>query len=38
LKPFKHNYTTIQIKKEKENISNLKITKIVKFDFNVSFF
>jgi len=37
-KSFKHNCTIIQIKKEKENISNLKITKIIKFDFNISFF
>ena len=38
LKPFKHNCTIIQIKKEKENISNLKITKIIEFDFNIGIF
>ncbi|KUK15470.1 MAG: hypothetical protein XD53_1110 [Petrotoga mobilis] len=37
-KSFKHNCTIIQIKKEKENISNLKITKIIEFDFNISIF
>jgi len=37
-KSFKHNCTIIQVKKEKENISNLKITKIIEFGFNISFF